>query len=90
MANWAVAEAKARFSAVLDKAEAEGPQLVRRRKQEFYVLTKQQLAMVRGQRASAESKPFMSAWDALRPSFEERYDVDFPRAKGKTRKVELG
>ncbi len=40
--TWAVAEAKAKFSEILDKAEAEGPQLVRRRKREFYVLTREQ------------------------------------------------
>lgn len=87
MGNWAVAEAKAKFSAVLDKAETEGPQLVRRRKREFYVLTKEQLE----QRSKELEKPFVSAWDALRPSFEERYDdVDFPRLRGKMRTVDLG
>jgi hypothetical protein len=82
-----VAEAKAKFSAVLDKAETEGPQLVRRRKREFYVLTREQLE----QRSKELDKPFVSAWDALRPSFEERYDdVEFPRLKGKMRIVDLG
>jgi prevent-host-death family protein len=87
MGNWAVAEAKAKFSAVLDKAETEGPQLVRRRKREFYVLTKEQFE----QRSKEPEKPFVSAWDALRPSFEERYDdVEFPRLRGKMRTVDLG
>ena len=39
MASWGAT--KAQFSAVLDRAETEGPQLVMRRKQEFYVLTKE-------------------------------------------------
>lgn len=39
---WAATQAKAKFSEVLDKAEAEGPQLVRRRKQEFILLTREQ------------------------------------------------
>jgi hypothetical protein len=82
-----VAQAKAQFSALLDKAEAEGPQLVKRRKREFYIVTKEQLAETK---AVASDKPFVSAWDALRPSFNERYDVDFPRFKGKTRKVDFG
>jgi prevent-host-death family protein len=38
--TWAATQAKAKFSEVLDKAETEGPQLVRRRKQEFVVVTK--------------------------------------------------
>lgn len=44
MAGWGVAQAKAQFSAVLDKAETEGPQLLKRRKREFYIVTKEQLA----------------------------------------------
>jgi hypothetical protein len=87
MAGWGVAQAKAQFSAVLDKAETEGPQLVKRRKREFYIVTKEQLAETK---AVVSDKPFISAWDALRPSFNERYDVDFPRLKGKTRKVDFG
>lgn len=39
--TWAATQAKAKFSEVLDKAEAEGPQLVRRRKRDFYVVTKE-------------------------------------------------
>jgi hypothetical protein len=88
MASWGATQAKAQFSAVLDKAETEGPQLVRRRKREFYVLTKEQLA---AQSKTPETeKPFVSAWDALRPSFKEKYDVDFPRLKGKVRNIDLG
>ena len=88
MGDWAVAEAKAKFSAVLDKAETEGPQMVRRRKREFYVLTREHLEQ-RSKVLEGE-KPFVSAWDALRPSFEQRYDdVEFPRLRGKMRTVEL-
>lgn len=85
MASWGVAQAKAQFSAVLDKAESEGPQLVKRRKREFYIVTKEQLA----QQAEAvvAEKPFVSAWDALAPSSGEFFDVDFPRSKSKGRTV---
>lgn len=38
--NWAATEAKAKFSEMLDKAESEGPQVVRRRKHEFVVISK--------------------------------------------------
>jgi prevent-host-death family protein len=84
MGTWGVAEAKAHFSAVLDKAETEGPQLVTRRKREFYVLTKDQLTEL-GKLPVKDDKPFVSAWDALRPSSELCFDFDFPRAKGKSR-----
>ena len=74
MAVWGVAEAKAQFSAVLDQAEAEGPQLVKRRKQEFYVVTKEQMVPTP---PAAEEKQFMSGWDALRPPSGEFFDVNF-------------
>ncbi len=83
-----MAKAQAQFSAVLDKAETEWPQLVRRRKQEVLVMPREQLAA--RVHPPASEKPFVSAWDALRPSFEERFDVDFPRLRGKSRKVDLG
>ncbi len=89
MATWRATEAKAQFSAVLDKAETEGPQLVTRRKREFYILTKEQLAKHQ-EPLDERAKPFVSAWDALQPSFDERYDVDFPRLKAKPRWVDFG
>lgn len=88
MGTWGVAEAKAKFSAVLDKVEAEGPQLVRRRKQEFYVLTKEQLA-TRGKKSGEGNTTFVSAWDTLRPSSGKLFDVEFPRDKSKARRVKF-
>ena len=88
MATWGATKAKAQFSAVLDRASTEGPQLVTRRNQEFYIVTKEQ--MRKETQLPAAEKPFVSAWDALRPSFDERFDVDFSRLRGKTRKVNLG
>jgi len=41
---WGAAKAKAQFSAVLDKAETEGPQLVERRKRKFLIMTEEQLS----------------------------------------------
>ena len=94
MANWAVAEAKAKFSAVLDKAESEGPQLVERRKKRFVLMTEDELA--RRTRASvvvsttnvgeASGKRL---WDALRCPPGNGVDVEFPRLKWKPRKVEF-
>ncbi len=71
MASWAVADAKAKFSAVLDKAEHEGPQLVERRKRRFVLMTEEELAR-RTQvaaRTSASAEGDTSGkrlWDALR------------------------
>jgi hypothetical protein len=60
MGTWGVAKAKAQFSAVLDKAETEGPQLVKRRKQEFLVMTREQLAeQVRLMRPSVSMADFL-------------------------------
>jgi hypothetical protein len=89
MAIWRVAEAKARLSEMLDKTETEEPQVIRRRRTEFHLLTKEQLE--ERCKAPVAHKPFVSAWDALRPSFEERYeDIDFPRLEGGLRDVDLG
>jgi prevent-host-death family protein len=83
MATWTEDEAKAQFSEVLDKAESEGPQLVNRRKQEFLVMTKaQHTAQIQ---QSAEEMPFVSAWDALRPSSGELFAYDFPSLRSKAR-----
>ncbi len=85
MAVWGVAEAETQFSAVLDKAESEGPQLVTRRGREFLVMAREGRADAEGDQATGFEKPFVSAWDALRPSSGELFDVDFPRSKSKAR-----
>lgn len=58
--TWAATQAKAKFSEVLDKAESEGPQLVRRRKREFYVITKDEFESLpqraKHQKTSASAK----------------------------------
>lgn len=87
MTSWGATKAKAQFSAMLDRAEIEGPPLVRRRRQEFYVLTKEQFEQ--RNTPHAEEKPFVSAWDALRLSSNERPDVEFPRVRWEPRKPDL-
>jgi hypothetical protein len=88
MASWGATQAKAQFSAVLDKAETEGPQLVRRRKQEFYVVTKEQLQRQR-QMASINGTK-QSLWDALRcPPHDGEADTEFPRLHSKARSVKF-
>jgi prevent-host-death family protein len=86
MGTWGVAKAKAQFSEVLDKAETEGPQLVRRRKQEFVLLTQEEFA-----KRSAAGKPTTGKelWDALRLPPESRDELDLERPRWKLRKVDL-
>ena len=94
MARWGVADAKAKFSAVLDRAESEGPQLVERRKRRFVLMTEEELAR-RTQVAARKNTPVdgeasgKRLWDALRCPPEDGVDVEFPRLKWKPRKVEF-
>ena len=94
MGNWAVAEAKAKFSAVLDKAESEGPQLVERRKKRFVLMTEEELA--RRTRVSTgtgvpvgEGTSGKRLWDALYCPADDGVDVELPRLQWKPRKVEF-
>ena len=82
--TWAATNAKAKFSEMLDKAETEGPQLVRRRKREFVLMTREQHEALAVQ-PPAEQKPFISAWDALKPSSGAKFDMEFPRIQSKPR-----
>ncbi len=94
MASWAVAEAKAKFSAVLDRAEKEGPQLVERRKRRFVLMTEEELTRrtqiyaktIVPRKGEASGKRL---WDALRCAPSDGVDVEFPRLKSKARKVDL-
>ena len=90
MAYWQATNAKAKFSGLLDAAEKEGPQLIRRRAQTFVVTTEVEIERRLEEAKKGKRQKFISAWDALRPSFDERYDVDFPRLKSKARWVDFG
>lgn len=94
MANWAVADAKAKFSAVLDKAESEGPQLVQRRKRRFVLMTEEELIrrtqipadMIAPRKGETSGKRL---WDALQCPPADGIDVKFPRLNWKPRQVEF-
>lgn len=93
MASWAVAEAKAKFSEVLNRAETEGAQLVERRKRRFVLMTEEELAR-KLHKAAAKPKVAGEAsgkrlWDVLRCAPKDGVDVEFPRLKWKPRKVEF-
>jgi prevent-host-death family protein len=85
--TWAATQAKAKFSEVLDRAETSGPQLVKRRKREFLIITKEDFAAQTT--AKVTEKPFVSGWDALAPSSGATFDVDFPRSRSKGRAVKF-
>jgi prevent-host-death family protein len=89
MTNWGATNAKAKFSALLDAAEKEGPQLIRRRKHTFVVTTEEEFERRVAEAREGKPKKFISAWDALRPSFDERYDVEFPRVDLEVRPVDF-
>jgi prevent-host-death family protein len=90
MATWRATNAKAKFSGLLDAAESEGPQLIRRRTQTFVVTTEAEIERRIEEARKGKRQKFISAWDALRPSFDERFDIDFPRSKSKARLVDFG
>jgi hypothetical protein len=89
MAFWQATNAKAKFSGLLDAAENEGPQLIHRRKQTFIVTTEAEIERRLDEARQGRRQKFISAWDALRPSFDRRYDIDFPRTKWKPRRVDF-
>ena len=50
--SWNLSDAKNRLSEVLSRAASDGPQTIRRRKQDFVVLPRQRYEQLVGQRAS--------------------------------------
>jgi Antitoxin Phd_YefM, type II toxin-antitoxin system len=94
MAAWGATQAKAKFSAILDKAESEGPQLVERRKKRFVLMTEDDLARRTKVSVSVGATAVGDAsgkrlWNALLCPPEDGIDVEFPRLKWKPRKVEF-
>jgi hypothetical protein len=94
MATWGATEAKAKFSAVLNKAKKEGPQVVRRRDEEYIVCDQsavsdaERLADVDVDEDGKTSGQRL--WESLRcPPEDGVDDVDFPRMTGHLRKVDF-
>jgi prevent-host-death family protein len=93
MASWGATQAKAKFSEVLDKAASEGPQLVRRRKQEFFVLTREQRdALTSNSKNGPRTLPAkgtrtMSAF--FRNSPLVGLDIDFKRVRLEPRHIDF-
>lgn len=88
--TWAATQAKAKFSEVLDKAETEGPQVVRRRKHEFVVITREEYdALPKSAAASEGAKERESLVEFFRKSPAYGLNVDFKRVNLRRRKVKL-
>ncbi len=91
MASWGVAEAKAKFSMMLDKAKTEGPQLVKRRNEQFVLMTLEE------SRKATAPEPVLEdgktsgqrLWESLLCPPEDGVDVEFPRPDWKPRTVDL-
>jgi Antitoxin Phd_YefM, type II toxin-antitoxin system len=94
MATWGATEAKARFSAVLNKAKKEGPQVVRRRDEEYIISTKVQFQnrMMAAVDADVDEDGKTSGqrlWERLRCPPSDGIDVEFERSNWTMRKVEF-
>ena len=92
MTKWAVATAKARFSAVLDQAESEGPQVVERRRRRFVLLTLEDLESRTFAAAGIQksgSTPGKRLWDVLRCLPVDGTEIELERPRWRARKVQL-
>ncbi len=95
MASWAVAEAKAKFSELIETAREQGAQeITRNGKLVGVLMTEEELA--RRTRVSPSVNAPVGGetsgkrlWDALRCAPKDGVDVEFSRLKWKPRKVEL-
>ncbi|WP_263373276.1 type II toxin-antitoxin system prevent-host-death family antitoxin [Granulicella aggregans] len=90
MGTWQAVDAEARFSALLDAAADEGPQVIRQKGRTFVITAKQDQQEEPVKAAESEPKKFVSAWEALRPSFEDRFDLELPERDWQSRPVDLG
>ena len=61
---WQVANAKAKFSELLDSA-SKGPQVVHRRKQTFVITTEAEIQKRLTEARKGKREKFLSAWEAL-------------------------
>lgn len=90
---WAATEAKAKFSELLDRVQESGPQIIRRRKQVFYVLTEEQrtqeLAGGRERKSKATQKSAGTLGDFFKNSPLAESGLRLERVKFKPRHIDL-
>jgi len=92
MTVWGATEAKAKFSAVLNKAKKEGPQVVRRRDEEYVISTKVAFQTRGVLEADVDEDGKTSGqrlWERLLCPPEDGIDVEFERPDWTMRKVEF-
>lgn len=92
MARWAVAEAKAKFSEVLDRAEREGPQVVRRRGEEFVIATLPEYEKAVRLLSDPDLHGRTSGkrlWEELRVVPDDGIEVELEKPRWTPRQVEL-
>jgi prevent-host-death family protein len=88
--TWAATQAKAKFSEVLDKAESEGPQVVRRRKHEFVLMRKEEYDALPKDATGAETaKEQQSLVAFFRNSPAYGLNATFKRIKLRPRKAKF-
>ena len=81
---WGLAEAKAKFSDVVERARTQGPQHVSRN-------GKPAAVVVSAEEWARQTKPSMSLYEVFEgsPLRDGDFEFDFPRIKGKMRDVEF-
>ncbi|HEV2620090.1 MAG TPA: type II toxin-antitoxin system Phd/YefM family antitoxin [Acidobacteriaceae bacterium] len=92
MTTWRATEAKAKFSAVLDKAKKEGPQVVRRRDEEFIVSTRLAFLKRTAREVDVDEEGKTSGqrlWERLRCPPPDGIDVELERPNWAMREVEF-
>ncbi len=94
MTIWRATKAKAEFSAMLDKATKEGPQLVRRRDEEFIVLTRVEFQSRTAREVEADvdkdgKTSGQRLWERLRCPPSDGVDVELERPNWTMRTVEF-
>ena len=87
--SWPVTKAKAKFSGLLTAVQEEGPQLIHRRGEEFILSTRKEMEKRFEEARTGKRRRFISAFEALRPPFDERYEFTMKRGKNGTRWVEF-
>jgi len=64
--SWSAGDARTKFATLLNTAFAEGPQLIRRGKQVFVLVTEEELERRFAEGKDRKCGKFLSAWDTFR------------------------
>ncbi len=64
--SWQASDARTKFRSLLDTAESEGPQLIRRGETRFVLVTEEELERRFAEGKNRKCGKFLSAWDVFR------------------------